>query len=402
LAAAAGGTEIIEPPTPAAPPPAAAPATVATDGSVCPATLAEFTAAFPVLFEQTGADAQAIAAWMRSCDAMTDDRGAVATADFDLDGNTDILAVPVIQNDEGFGPDGTQGAVLIFHGSGDNQFRQVFAPEIYGKSALLAVEDLTGDGDAELAWTVEGCSTFCITELQIVGWDAAERAYRSEIAPGATLAEGTVRIEALPAGSPGRGRQVVLQGGVSDTPEGGLPVPHIEVWQAINGGPFQRLGWQYDREADGNACLGLRLVEADVALQASPVLGYDGAIAAYQQSLSPELEACSVFGIDGVEEMILLQGLGSFRLVQSLALAGRTTEADAALAALVAGQPDSDFATAASQWLTAYKGSNNAARACEQVLPLFEANSLLWQITDHYGYNHPALAAEQICYAPPQ
>ena len=30
----------------------------------------------------------------------------------------------------------------------------------------------------------------------------------------------------------------------------------------------------------------------------------------------------------------------------------------------------------------------------------FADNALLWQITDHFGYNHPALAAEQICYAP--
>ncbi len=292
--------------------------------------------------------------------------------------------------------------MLIYHGMGNNTFREVFAPDVYGQVNLLAVEDLTGDGDAELAWTVEGCSSFCVTELQVVGWDAGAGAYRSQIAPGATLAQGTARIEALPVGSPGSGRQIVLQGGVSGTREGGLPVEHTEVWQAVAGGPFQRLGWQYDRENDGSNCLALRLVEADVALQASFALGYDRAITAYQAAMSPELEACSIFGMDGVEEMILLQGLGSFRLVQALGLAGRTTEAEAAATALLAGQPESSFAAAASQWLAEWKRSNDAAAACAAVLPLFTANSSLSQITTHYGYNHPALSGEQLCFVPAQ
>ncbi len=394
LAAAAAP---VEPPTPET---AAATGEVSAAG--CPATLADFPAALPALFAQTGANAPAIADWLRSCNAMTDERGAVATADFDADGNTDILVAPVVKDASGFGPGGTAGAVLIYHGRGGNEFRELFAPQIYGQPNLIAIEDLTGDGDAELAWTVEGCSTFCVTELQVVSWDKNEQAYRSEIAPGATLAEGTARIEAVPAGSPGSGRQLVLQGGVSDTPEGGLPVAHTEVWQAVDGLPFQRLGWQYDRAADGSNCLGLRLIEADAYLQASAALGYERAILAYQEALNPELEACSTFGLDGMQEMILLQGLASFRLVQSLALAGRTAEAEATLAALAGGQPDSDYTKAATQWLASFTSSGNAERACKAVAPIFEANSMLWQVTDHFGYNHPSLAAEQLCYVPQQ
>jgi LysM repeat protein len=402
-ALAQAASAITEPPTPAPAAPAAiesAPSESAVED--CPATLPDLIAALPELFARTGADAPAIAEWMRACGAMNDEQGAVATADFDADGNVDILVVPVVVSDQGFGPNNTESAFLVYHGQGDNRFREVFAPEIFGRAALLAVEDLNADGEAEMAWTVEGCSSFCITELQVIGWDAREKAYRLEIAPGATLPEGTVRVEALPAGSPGQGKQFVLSGGVSGTPEGGLPVEHTEVWQSIAGGPFQRLGWQYDREADGNNCLGLRLVEADAALQASPVLGYDGAIAAYRASLSPELEACSLFGIDGMDEMIYLQGLASFRLVQALALAGRTAEADEALAALTAGQPESDYTRAAGDWLTQYKRNERAAAACDAVQPIFAANTQLWQITDHFGYNHPSLSAEQICYVPPQ
>jgi hypothetical protein len=34
------------------------------------------------------------------------------------------------------------------------------------------------------------------------------------------------------------------------------------------------------------------------------------------------------------------------------------------------------------------------------VQPIFDKNEKLWQITDHFGYNHPPMAAEQICYIP--
>jgi hypothetical protein len=32
---------------------------------------------------------------------------------------------------------------------------------------------------------------------------------------------------------------------------------------------------------------------------------------------------------------------------------------------------------------------------------LFDRETLTWQITDHFGYNHPALAPEEICFVPP-
>jgi hypothetical protein len=179
-----------------------------------------------------------------------------------------------------------------------------------------------------------------------------------------------------------------------------LAVPHREEWQSVDGAPFRQLSWVYDREAEGNDCLGLRLVEADVLLQASPVLGFAPARTAYTDALSPDLFACSIFGIDGTEEIIYLQGLASFRLVQVQLLMGDAAGANDTLAALQLGQPDSAYTEAAGAWLAAYEIDKDAAAACAAVQPIFNDNPQTWQITDHFGYNHPALAAEQICYAP--
>ena len=187
---------------------------------------------------------------------------------------------------------------------------------------------------------------------------------------------------------------------MSGTADGGLAVPHTESWQSVNGAAFQRIRWSYDRTVEGNDCMGLRLVEADVALQAAPVLGYEPAITLYKAAIDPTLKACSIYGMSGEEEIKLLQGLASFRLIQAQALAGDAAAAQTTLAALSKGQPESDYTKAASEWLAAYQGSQDAGSACEAVASIFADNALLWQITDHYGYNHPALAAEQICYVP--
>ncbi len=372
------------------------------DAAVCPDSLAGYATKLPAILATAGRDKAAIEDWLQGCKAMSDKRGAVVFGDFNVDGKQDVLVLPVIVSDLGFGPKGTQGAVLVFHGSGAGEFELAANPEIYGESVLLAAQDLNGDSIPELAWTVVGCSTFCVTEVQMVHWDKNEGAYVSAIEPGATLAEGSAAIEDLPAGAPGKGKLVVLTGGVSNTPEGGLAVPHREEWQSMDGSPFRQLSWVYDREAEGNDCLGLRLVEADVLLQASPVIGLAPALAAYQDAHSPDLNACSIFGIDGVEEIVTLQGLASFRLTQVQALMGDDKAARESSDALAQGQPDSAYAKATSEWLANYESKADAAAACAAVQSIFDDNEQTWQITDHFGYNHPALAAEQVCYVPPK
>ena len=146
--------------------------------------------------------------------------------------------------------------------------------------------------------------------------------------------------------------------------------------------------------------MGLRLVEADVALQASNVLGYEPAIELYTAALDPSLAACSIFGLRPDEELALLQGLASFRLIQAHALAGDSEAAQSTLGLVTVGMPDSPYVTAATQWLAEFEVSGDAEAACDAIDSIFEENPDLWQITDHYGYNHPALAAEQICYVP--
>lgn len=376
--------------------PVAAP--VGPELATCPDSLAGYVDTLPTVLTNAQQDRQVVEGWLRSCNAVDDQRGAFELADLNQDGAQDALFLPTIVSDRGFGPDGAQGAVLIYHGTAVGDYTLVANPEIYGLPTLLTVEDLNGDQQTDIAWSVEGCATSCVSEVQIVTWDGA--AYVPLIEPGAIIAEGTASFTEAPAGDPGVGKQLILAGGVSNTEEGGLAVPHTEVWQSIEGQPFQRIRWSYDQSVEGSDCLALRLVEADVALQAAHVLGYEAALDLYTKSIDPTLQACSLFGMAAIEELQLLQGLASFRLIQAQALSGDFVAAGEILTSLRQGQPESGYTQAAQQWLDAYESNGDAAAACAAIQPIFDENVNLWQITDHYGYNHPALAAEQICYVP--
>ena len=82
------------------------------------------------------------------------------------------------------------------------------------------------------------------------------------------------------------------------------------------------------------------------------------------------------------------------------ALDGDLEAAQASLDLLTMALPDSPYVAAAQQWLASLRASGDAEAACGEISAILEENPDLWQITDHYGYNHPALAAEQICYVP--
>lgn len=366
----------------------------------CPTAVADYGDTLTAVLEQTD-DMLVVETWLRLCDALTDDRGGLVVFDLNEDGQDDLLAFPTIVSDAGYGPGGADGVLVIFNVDEEGRYNSVFNEEVYGKPTPLLVGDANSDGQVELIWQVESCSTFCVTGVQSLSWDEESGAYVPGVFPGAAVANGEVFIEPVADDAPGTGRQIRLVGGLSGTPGGGLEVAHEEIWQSIDGAPFRRIAWTYDREAENNDCLGLRLVEADYAMQAADILGYSLAIDLYSQALADaELRACSIFAMEEDDELALLRGLASFRLMQAQVYSDNAEAAAATLADLSAAQPDAGYTTVAGDWLASYQADGDAAAACEAVLDIFEVDADMWQVTDQYGYNHPVLAAEQICFIP--
>lgn len=346
-------------------------------------------------------------AWLNACDAVDDARRSLLIYDLNGDGLDDVIAMPTVVSDEGFGPGGRDGVVLILHQQEDGSYETAYAPEIEGQPTLLAVGDANYDGSPELVWQLERCTTFCLVTVNVITWNSERIAYESVIGPGATIIEGTVLIDmfdeesnALP-----RIRRLWLNGGVSGTDVRGLNIPHTEIWYSIDGLPLRRFTWSYDRANNASNCLGLRLVEANVALQSAGLEGnrtsYETAIEMYRSALeSPGLQPCSVQGTDPDEEIALLRGLAKFRLVQVLTLNGQRSEAEALLEELEENEPESRYVEAAGAWLGAYTSVPNPVAACASVLSIFLDSPELWQITEEFGNEHPALSIRQVCYAP--
>ena len=366
----------------------------------CPVSLDAYAAATTEALDLFQGDALILETWLRLCGAMTDDRGSVLVQDLNNDQIDDLVVMPAVISDLGYGPGGAEGQVLVYYGNPDGAYTLAVQPDTFGLPKPLALDDINDDGLLDLAWTVEICGVFCLTQVQILSWNG--EAYTTGIELGANMAETQVRLEPVVANSPGQGQQLVMVGGANGTPQGGLNITRTEVWQSVDGTPYSRISWTYDRENELSNCLGLRLVEADVAMQAAPLIGYEPGIQLYQQALADDsLKACSVVGTAEEDELSLLRGLAAFRLAQALSLNGEAATAGAILADFASKDPKSAYLDVAQRWLDSYTADNDPAAACDAIADTLTKSKQLWQITDNFGNNHPALASGQICYAPP-
>ncbi|MCY3901179.1 MAG: LysM peptidoglycan-binding domain-containing protein [Caldilineaceae bacterium] len=393
---------------------------------VCPENVAEYLAVLPeVTNELTGRQSTVgdsegqrqeggilklrifLDAWLQSCDAMGNGRGGLLVYDLNQDGLKDVIAMPSVVSDDGYGPGGADGVVLILHQRDDGSFEPVYAPEIEGLPSILAIGDANGDGRAELFWQLERCTTFCLLTVEAITWESETAAYQSVIGPGATIAEGAVTVDIVEDESSDlpRVRRLWFSGGVSGREEKGLVIPHTEIWYSMDGSPLRRHTWSYDRANDASTCLGLRLIEANIALQSAGPEGnkasYATAIELYKDALeSPDLQPCSVQGTDPEEEEALLRGLANFRLVQVLTLNNQRSEAESLLESLEEEHPENRYTEAAAAWLAAYTSVPNPVAACASVMSIFLDSPELWQITEEFGRDHPSLNMRQVCYAP--
>jgi len=351
--------------------------------------------------------AESIEAWLRSCGALSDERGGLLFHDLNLDGLEDLIAAPAISDADGYGRDGAEGVFLILHQQDDGSYQTAYDPKERGEPKILALGDANGDGRPDLAWQQERCTTYCLLRVEVITWDSVTDSYTSVLGTDATIAEGRALVDVARVGETAlpQIRRLWLSGGVSGMDEDGLAVSHTEIWYSVNGSPLLRYTWSYDRTDEASNCLGLRLIEANVALQAAgqsgDPSGYAMAIEMYREILeSPSLKPCSTQGTDPDEEIALLRGLANFRLVQALTLNDERSEADALLESLAEEQPENRYVRAARAWLTAFYSVPNPVAACAAVMSVFLASPELWQITEEFGDDHPALNFRQVCHVP--
>lgn len=370
------------------------------DLPACPGTLDGYPRAIENLLNGLEGDLLLVETWLRLCEAVTDRGGTVQVGDLNGDGQEDLVVIVVQPDAQGLGPGKVSSHMMVYYRSFANLFNLIFQPPVLGLPALLALEDINEDGQQDLIWVDEVCNFLCLSTVEILSWDGDY--VNNFIRKGATIANGDVRLAPVPDTNPGQGQQIILSGGISGLIEEEKQVSHVELWESIDGQPYQRVWFEYDPTNPASRCLGLTLVEADVVLGNAVSYGYGPALQMYRDILdNPTLTACGVTDIPGEVEMALLRGLAFFRLVQTHALAGDMRAAMLAVQemnrALV---DDNPFLAIARDWRQAYAAAANPVYACQAILPLIQAEPSTWQVTDIFGMDHPAESETTLCFVP--
>ena len=205
-----------------------------------------------------------------------------------------------------------KGALAVYHAQPQGGY--TLAHTIAGKGVitLLAADDINADGKSDLAWTDTTCGVqSCFSTLAVESWDG--KGYQAWIAGDPTMADAEYAFQdILPEGS---GEEILVHGGVIESPDAGPQRAWTETYASLNGAPYTLVGQKYDK----SACLYHAIQDADALLGSWATGGFDPAIAAYQAALNdPTLTACWTVK----DEVPLLKDFARFRLVVSYVAGG--------------------------------------------------------------------------------
>ncbi len=365
----------------------------------CPGTLDGYPNMVETLLNGLKGDLLLVETWLRLCKVLSDEEGAIQSGDLNGDGHSDVVALVVGADETSLGSDHKGSRMMVYYQSFSNSFNLIFLPPTLGVGSLLALEDFNVDGKVDLAWVDTVCNFLCLSTVEVLTWDGDF--VNSNIRQSATIANGSVRLAPVPATNPGQGQQIILEGGISGLIADEPQVARVELWESIDGNPFQRVWYEYDPENPASRCFGLNLVEADVVLEGSSAYGYGPALQLYRNVLDDSsLQACSITGTPAETELSLLRGLTYFRLVQVHALTGDMRSSLQVLNEMQSELSDSPFLEIAQNWRAAYSAVAHPVTACQIVLPLIQAEPSTWQVTDIFGMDHPSETESTLCFVP--
>ena len=319
-------------------------------------------------------------AWLAACGALAEGDSGVTLAALQSPTSADVVVSIV---DPAAASPEAKGALAVYHAQPQGGY--TLADTIAGKGVitLLAADDINADGKSDLVWTDTTCGVqSCFSTLAVESWDG--KGYQVWIAGDPTMAGAEYAFQdILPEGS---GEEILVHGGVIESPDAGPQRAWTETYASLNGAPYTLVGQKYDK----SACLYHAIQDADALLGSWATGGFDPAIAAYQAALNdPTLTACWTVK----DEVPLLKDFARFRLVVSHVAGGQSGKA-AAVAAQIE-QPA--LKGAADAFLKSYKASGSVIQACRDTVDYAGANPAAWQFLADWGLANPTFAPEDLC-----
>jgi len=243
-------------------------------------------------------------AWLAACGALVEGESGVTAAALQSPKSADVVVTII---DPAAVPAEVKGALAVYHAQPQGGYTLARTVDGEGVITLLRADDINADGKSDLVWTDTTCGAqACFSTLAVESWEGA--AYKAWIAGDPTMASAEYAFQdILPEGS---GEEILVHGGVIESPDAGPQRAWTETYASLNGAPYTLVGQKYDR----SACLYHAIQDADALLGSWATGGFDPAIAAYQAALNdPTLTACWTVK----DEVPLLKDFARFRLVVS-------------------------------------------------------------------------------------
>ena len=366
----------------AAAPAAAAPAAASKPRTVagCPETFAGYPDAIAARLNMAGKTPNDLQAWLAACGALVEGESGVTAAALQSPKSADVVVTII---DPAAVPAEVKGALAVYHAQPQGGYTLARTVDGEGVITLLRADDINADGKSDLVWTDTTCGAqACFSTLAVESWEGA--AYKAWIAGDPTMASAEYAFQdILPEGS---GEEILVHGGVIESPDAGPQRAWTETYASLNGAPYTLVGQKYDR----SACLYHAIQDADALLGSWATGGFDPAIAAYQAALNdPTLTACWTVK----DEVPLLKDFARFRLVVSQVAGGQSGKA-----ADVAAQIEQPaLKGAADAFLKSYKASGSVIQACRDTVDFAGANPAAWQFLADWGLANPTFAPEDLC-----
>ena len=368
--------------TPSATAAAAAPAATAKPRTVagCPETFAGYPDAIAARLNLRGKTPKDLQAWLAACGALAEGGNGVTLAALQSPKSADVVVAIV---DPTTASSEAKGALAVYHAKPQDGYTLVDTIAGKGVITLLAADDINADGKSDLVWTDTTCGVqSCFSTLAVESWDG--KGYQVWIAGDPTMVDAEYAFQdILPEGS---GEEILVHGGVIESPDAGPQRAWTETYASLNGAPYTLVGQKHDK----SACLYHAIQDADTLLGSWATGGFDPAIAAYQAALNdPTLTACWTVK----DEVPLLKDFARFRLVVSHTAGGQSGKA-----ADVAAQIEQPaLKGAADAFLKSYKASGSVIQACRDTVDYAVANPAAWQFLADWGLANPTFAPEDLC-----
>jgi hypothetical protein len=249
------------------------------------------------------------------------------------------------------------------------------------------LEDVTGEGPADLLYTVSLCGAHtCFDTLSVIHWDGG--AMVNAVNGDTTLAYATVSLAPKPGGE--FVRDIVMYGGTIGSVGAGPQRPLTNIWSwdgfaytlsSTFPDPalyrFHVLNDADDAALEGDQATALlfyqRVIDDDTLLAWEPV----------------------------VDEQSHLTGYARYRLMILRLLAGEASEAEnrrnELLVEFTAGAPGGEWSPAADAFFERFEQDEDAHAACSDVIDYLNANPDALLTLNSYGYENRTYDASSVC-----